>query len=181
VDPEDSLPHVQAPANCPYPEPDQSSPSSLSHFLQSHSTPRAKSQVRFPLLDLYQRSNPSLGLCETFRSVRCYGEELLALRPIPKLDDNPLSAVYACLFDIFAATFHFWRHFLHPQPEDEPCCRERSDLYRLCSAFASSSRLFQPVPLAARSEAVVTLHPYLADILHWHTRPTTAEQTNAFR
>jgi hypothetical protein len=38
-----------------------------------------------------------------------------------------------------------------------------------------------PVPVAARSKAVVTLHPYLADILHRHTRPTAAEQTNAFQ
>ena len=30
------------------------------------------------------------------------------------------------------------------------------------------------------SKSVVTLHPYLADILRRHTLPTTAEQTNAF-
>ena len=30
------------------------------------------------------------------------------------------------------------------------------------------------------TQAVVTLHRYLADMLHWHTQPTTAEQTNAF-
>jgi hypothetical protein len=27
-----------------------------------------------------------------------------------------------CLFNIFAASLHSWRPFLHPQPEDAPCC-----------------------------------------------------------
>jgi len=35
-----------------------------------------------------------------------YGEELLALCPAPKLEDQPLSAVRDCLFKIFAATLH---------------------------------------------------------------------------
>jgi hypothetical protein len=32
-----------------------------------------------------------------------YGEELLAPRPTPKLEDHPLSAVHGCLFRIFAS------------------------------------------------------------------------------
>jgi hypothetical protein len=35
-----------------------------------------------------------------------YGEEFLAPRPNLKLKDHPLSAVFDCLFNIFAATFH---------------------------------------------------------------------------
>jgi hypothetical protein len=35
-----------------------------------------------------------------------YGEELLPLRPSPKLEDHPLSAVRGCLFDMFAAAVH---------------------------------------------------------------------------
>jgi hypothetical protein len=54
-----------------------------------------------------------------------YGEELLAPRPTPKLEDHPLSALRVC---IFAATLHIWRPFLHPQPEDAPC---RGDKDRL--------------------------------------------------
>jgi len=38
--------------------------------------------------------------------IRFYGEELLALRPTPKLEDHPLSAFRDCLFSIFAATLH---------------------------------------------------------------------------
>jgi hypothetical protein len=35
-----------------------------------------------------------------------HGEELLAPRPTPKLENHPLSAVRGCLFNIFAATLH---------------------------------------------------------------------------
>jgi hypothetical protein len=38
--------------------------------------------------------------------IHFYGEELLAPRPTPKLEDHPLSAVRDCLFNIFAATLH---------------------------------------------------------------------------
>jgi hypothetical protein len=96
--------------------------------LQTHSIPCAKSQVRFPLLELYQRISPSSSPCELFRKVMFYGEELLALRLTPKLDDHPFSAVRDCLFDIFAATLHIWRPFLYPQPEDEFCCCDRAHL-----------------------------------------------------
>jgi hypothetical protein len=37
------------------------------------------------------------------------GEEWLAPRPIPKLEDHPLSVVHDYLFVIFAATSHMWR------------------------------------------------------------------------
>jgi len=37
---------------------------------------------------------------------RFYGEELLAPRPTPKLEDHTLSAVRDCSFNIFAATHH---------------------------------------------------------------------------
>jgi hypothetical protein len=135
----------QALATCPYPEPDQSSPYSPSHFLQTHSIPCAKSQVCFPLRELYHRISPSTSSCEMFRNVRLYGGELLALGPTPKLDEHPLSAVRDCLFDIFAATFHFLRPFLYPQPEDASYCGDRVHLWRLCSVFASNSRLFERI------------------------------------
>jgi hypothetical protein len=35
-----------------------------------------------------------------------HGEELLAPRPTPKLEDHPLSAVRDCLFSLLAATIH---------------------------------------------------------------------------
>jgi hypothetical protein len=42
-----------------------------------------------------------------FRNIiHFYGEELLAPRPTPKLEDHPLSAVRDCLFNVFAATLH---------------------------------------------------------------------------
>ena len=43
----------------------------------------------------------------TFRNMICsYGEELLAPRPTLKLEDQSLSAVRDCLFNLFAATLH---------------------------------------------------------------------------
>ena len=57
-----------------------------------------------------------------------YGEELLAPRPTPKLEDHPLSAVRNCLFKVFAATVHIRRPFLHSQPEDAPCRGDRTHL-----------------------------------------------------
>jgi len=48
--------------------------------------------------------------CVTFhKSWFLYGEELLAPRPTPKLEDHPLKAVCDCLFNILAATLHIWR------------------------------------------------------------------------
>ena len=48
-----------------------------------------------------------LGPLWSFRNNICfYGEELLATRPTPKLEDHPLSAVCDCLLNIFAATLH---------------------------------------------------------------------------
>jgi hypothetical protein len=38
--------------------------------------------------------------------IRVYGEELLASRPPPKLEDHSLSAVWDCLFNIFTATLY---------------------------------------------------------------------------
>jgi hypothetical protein len=60
--------------------------------------------------------------------VNFYGEELLAPRPTPKLDDHPLSAVRNCLFNVFAAILHIRRPFLHLQPEDAPCRGDRDPL-----------------------------------------------------
>ena len=60
-----------------------------------------------------------------FRKV--YGE-LLAPRPTPKLEDHPLSAVRDRLRNIFVATLHMWRPFIHPHPEDAPCRGDRDPL-----------------------------------------------------
>jgi hypothetical protein len=57
-----------------------------------------------------------------------YGEGLLPPRPTPKLEDHPLLSVRDCLFNIFAANLHSWRLFLHPQPEDAPCCGDRDNV-----------------------------------------------------
>jgi hypothetical protein len=151
MEPEGSLPHSQQPATYPYPEPYQSCPCpphptswrsililsshlrlGLGHChkwpwpIQAPYVPSSKSHVPFPLLKSYQRISPGQRLCIVFRNmVIFYGEELLALRQTPKLEDHPLLAVRDC---IFAATLHIRRPFLHPQPEDTPCHGDRDPL-----------------------------------------------------
>jgi hypothetical protein len=49
----------------------------------------------------------------------------LASRQTPKLEDQPLSFVRGCSFNMLAATLHNRRPFPHPQPEGEPCCGDR--------------------------------------------------------
>jgi hypothetical protein len=67
-----------------------------------------------------------------FRNVDMfYGKELLAPRPTPKLEDHPFSAVCDCLFNVFTATLHIRRPFVHPQPEDAPCRGDRDPLITL--------------------------------------------------
>jgi hypothetical protein len=100
MEPEGSLPRSQVPATCPCPEPARS----------MHSIS--------PVLRL------TLWL---FRNIRFYGEELLAPRPNPKLEDHPISAVRVCLFNIFAATLHIGGH---SQPQDAPCRGDRDPLIR---------------------------------------------------
>jgi hypothetical protein len=81
------------------------------------------SQACHVSLSAAQRISPSPRHCYILRnSVRFYGEELVAPHPTPKLEDHPMSAVRDFLFNIFAATHHIWKPFLHPQPQEAPCC-----------------------------------------------------------
>jgi hypothetical protein len=59
--------------------------------------------------ELYGNNNNNL--VNVRNKIVFYGEELLAPRPTPKLEDHPLSTVRDCLFNIFAATLHIWRPF----------------------------------------------------------------------
>jgi len=61
-----------------------------------------------PILSQYQRisSGQRLSVWTFLNKIRFYGEELLASRPNPKLEDHPLSAVRDWLFNIFAVTIH---------------------------------------------------------------------------
>jgi hypothetical protein len=53
--------------------------------------------------------------CQMFLNIICfYGEEWLAPRPTPKLENNLLLVVRDCLFNIFEATLHICRSFLRP-------------------------------------------------------------------
>jgi hypothetical protein len=99
-----------------------------------------------PVHRLHQSISPGPRLTVwLFRDkIRFYGEELLAPRPTPKLEDHPLSAVRDCFFNISAAT-------LHPQSDDAPC---RSDSDPLITAWTfppnSNFRQFQHSPSLLR-------------------------------
>jgi hypothetical protein len=58
-----------------------------------------------------------------------YGEELLAPRPIPKLEDHPLSAVSDSLFNILQLPSIPGGRLLHLQPEEAPCRGDRGLTY----------------------------------------------------
>ena len=72
-----------------------------------------------------KRAVPSPRPFGMFRSVASsYGEEFVAPRPTPKLEDHPLSAVCNWLFNICAASLRMERPFVHMQPDDTPTFRE---------------------------------------------------------
>jgi hypothetical protein len=94
--------------------------------MQTPDFPSSKSHVHFPWLRSFQRIRPSPWSFVTYRN---YCGELLAPRPNPKLEDNPLLAVRYCLFNIYTDTLHIWRLLLHPQPEDAPCHSDKGPTY----------------------------------------------------
>jgi hypothetical protein len=121
--PESLSQHSQEHAPYPYPEPARSSPNLISLF---HCSGRTEGSVWFR------------GFLWYFVTwLNFYGEELLAPLPTPKLEDHPLSAVRDSLFNIFAATFHICRPFLHPQPEDAPCRGDRDPLITVTGTHLS--------------------------------------------
>jgi hypothetical protein len=63
------------------------------------------------------KSEVLLNVCNI---VSFYGEDCFSPCPNPKLEGHHLSAVSNCLFNIFAATLHIWRPFLHLRSEDAP-------------------------------------------------------------
>jgi hypothetical protein len=88
----------------------------LSHINPIHSISSCLSKIHVNIVHpptrvgrLSKESVQVRGFLFTFVTVIVYGEEFLAPRPTPKLEDHLLSAVHDCLFNIFAATIHNWR------------------------------------------------------------------------
>ena len=106
MEPEGSLLYSQVPTTCPYPQPNQFSPwpPPPTHLPEDPSG--NESHVPFPLLRPYQRLCPGLRHMYLFYNKASFYSELLAPRPTPKPEDNPLSAVHNFVFNIFAAILH---------------------------------------------------------------------------
>jgi hypothetical protein len=103
MEPETSLPCSQEPSTGPYPEPDQSNPS-LKSFIQ--------------------RVRPGPRLLVFFRNdLIFYGEELLAPRPTPQLEDHPFSTIHDSFFIYSQLPSISGGRLLRPQPVDAhaPC------------------------------------------------------------
>jgi len=99
MEPKGSLPHSQVLATCPFPDPAQSIPYPHITLPEHPSCPFFVAEV----VPKYQSPRQVF----IFRNkTNFYGEELLAPRPTPKLEDHPLSAVRDCLFNVFAANLH---------------------------------------------------------------------------
>jgi hypothetical protein len=75
-----------------------------SHYLKIHLNVILQYRLcffPFPLLRLYQKISQGPRYMHPFRNkASFYGEDLLAPRPTPTLENHPLSAVRNCLFDI---------------------------------------------------------------------------------
>jgi hypothetical protein len=103
-------------------------------------SPRAQSESHIHISSLWssvQRIQQGLSLyCDFRNKFIFYSVDLLA-NPSPKIEGHPLSFVHGCLFSIFATTLHWWRPFLHLQPEDAPCCGDRdpSTMYWLSNCL----------------------------------------------
>jgi hypothetical protein len=101
MEPESSLPHSQVPATCPYPV-----SFACCVILPPETLPPRRSEWGSSLPPDCFVSRGSISPCECFLTSLFDREAWLAPRPIPKLEDHPLSAVRDCLFNIFAATLH---------------------------------------------------------------------------
>jgi hypothetical protein len=133
------LPHSLASATCPCIEPDPSSRCPLHISTMS-----------------YQKINASPRPCQMFCNIVIF----LLWAPLPslKLEDRPLSFVRDWLFNIFAPTFHIRRPFLHPQPENAPCCGDKGPLI-------AASWPWEKQELGSRREEAVSLGPLSASAL----------------
>ena len=152
--------------------PQVSLPKPCMHVSPTHTICRTHSYF-FPLLSFYRRINWFRGFLQYFLTwLIFYGKELLAPRPTPKLEDHLLSAVHDCVFNIFAATLHIWRPFLHLQPEDAPSRVGRDFTKTEYNYITSVYKMWNDVFLLVISKSKQILRPRQKDkvkLVPWDT------------
>ena len=94
-----------------------------------------------PILCQSTSRGPRLSVWTFRNKISFFGEELLAFRPTPKLEDHPFSAVRGYI-RIYPP---YWKPFLHQQPEDAPCRRDRDPLATNFKCYIKFSWLVQCV------------------------------------
>jgi hypothetical protein len=98
----------------------------------------------FPLLRSFQRVRPNSSPYVIFHNKFVFYGELLAVRPIPKLEGHPLQTLRAYLYNISYSRLPsiFGGCLLRPQHEDAPCRGDRDPFnmehhcYTLCKSTA---------------------------------------------
>jgi hypothetical protein len=123
----------------------------------------------FSLAYVVYSKNPSKSeALLTFRNkLIFYGEELLAPRSTPSLEDHPLWAVRDCLFSIFAATSISGGRLLHPQPEDAPCSGDKGhtlhgkSFFHICKIMVEKLQAHHIFILHKFVSRLVTLHKFI--------------------
>ena len=101
MEPEGSLPHSQAPATCPYPQSERSSPCLYIPFIENHFYYCPPIYMQVFHVASFHLVFSLLRPCEMFcNTITFYGKELLTSRPTSMLEDNPFSAVDGYLFTI---------------------------------------------------------------------------------
>jgi hypothetical protein len=94
------------------------------HYIPEGRTPQDFNKVEYSIFRCGHLSKESVqvrGFLRSFVTSLFFGEELLAPRPTPKLEDHPLSTARDCLFNIFAATLQNWMASLPSTTWGAPC------------------------------------------------------------
>ena len=136
--PESSLPHSQAPATCPYPEPARSSPHPYIWLPEDLQVPNLLSFFR--CLGRTRVSVQVRGfLCKRFVKGCFLRWGVVSTSPNPQDGGPHLFGCPRLLIQHIRSYPPYWRTFIHPQPADAPCRGDRDPLFTILDIKATES------------------------------------------